>query len=398
MKIKRIPRTRDLHKKKVAAYCRVSTLLEEQEESLEAQTHYYKKFIESHEEWEFAGIYSDQKSGTKTENRPGFQQMIHDALAGRVDRIYCKSLSRFSRDCVAAQKTLKLLHGNGVDVHFEKENLDTADPSCTMMLSFLSAIAQDESHSISENVKWSYRERFKRGEYNLGNNRILGYDSIEGKLVPNKKADGVRAIYNFYLEGRSIEEIRRLLVGLGVVARNGTPLSHHNILYILQNEAYKGDKLLQRQAPKNFLTKKPEKNVPYDSYYLENDHEAIVEPEIWDAVQERIKKNMSLMEAVGHLGGRPHFLYGKIFCKECGSPMKRRSYTGYKGVKYKAWVCRDRYLSRKGNGCKMRIVREPELMSEITAKMGWEEFDKDKFEAEVKRITVSENSVEIMKN
>ena len=195
MRIKHIPRDRDLHKKRVAAYCRVSTLLEEQEDSFETQVSYYTGYIEAHDDWEFAGIYSDEKSGTKAENRPGFQKLIADALNGKVDYILVKSISRFSRNIVDCQRYARQLHGNGVDVYFEKEHLDTADPSCSMMFSFLSAIAQDESRSISENVKWSYRERFKRGEYNLGNNRILGYDSVDGKLVPNKDARVVEIIY-----------------------------------------------------------------------------------------------------------------------------------------------------------------------------------------------------------
>ena len=171
MRITKIPRKRDLHKKRVAAYCRTSTDLDNQEDSYEMQMAYYTSFIEAHEEWEFAGIYADEKSGTKAENRPGFQKLIRDSLDGYVDYILVKSISRFSRNIVDAQSYVNLLHGNGVDVHFDKENLDTANPSCSMMFSFLSTIAQDESRSISENVKWAYRERFQRGEYNLGNNR-----------------------------------------------------------------------------------------------------------------------------------------------------------------------------------------------------------------------------------
>ena len=141
MKFTHIPRARDQHKKRVAAYCRVSTLLEEQEDSLETQMSYYGNLIEANEDWEFAGIYSDEKSGTKAENRPGFQKLIRDALSGKVDYILVKSISRFSRNIVDCQRYARMLHGNGVDVHFEKENLDTGDPSCSMMFSFLSAIA-----------------------------------------------------------------------------------------------------------------------------------------------------------------------------------------------------------------------------------------------------------------
>ena len=220
---------------------------------------------------------------------------------------------------------------------------------------------------------------------------------MDGKLVPNADAEGIRAIYQLYLEGKNVEEIRRLLAELGVVTRRGKPLSHHGILYILQDEAYKGDKMLQRQPPKDFITRKPDKTKPYQSYYLENDHEAIVAPEVWEAVQEKIKQNMDLMEAVGHLGGRPHFLYGKVFCADCGSPLTRRTFTGSKKVKYKAWVCRDRQLGRKGNGCKMRIIKEDDLLAEICFEMGWDEFGEGRFEAEVERVLVNADGVEIVR-
>ena len=396
MKFTRIPRKRDLHKKRVAAYCRVSTLLEEQEDSFETQVSYYKSFIEANDEWEFAGIYSDEKSGTKAENRAGFQKLIRDALDGKVDYILCKSISRFSRNIVDCQKYVKLLHGNGVDVRFEKENLDTASPSCSMMLSFLSAIAQDESRSISENVRWAYRERFKRGEYNLGNNRILGYDSVDGKLVPNQDADAVRLIYTMYLEGKNIEAIRRLLADYGVRTRKGTLISHNDILYILKNETYRGDKLLQKQPPKDFLTKKPDKRAYYESYYLEGDHEAIVEPVMWDAVQEKIKQKKEIESAVGHRGGQPHFLYGLIFCDECGAPMTRRTLRAYDGSSYKAWTCRERHKGRKGNGCTCRTIRETDLIAAICVQMGWEQVAEEKL-TEIERVLVSEDGVEIVK-
>ena len=301
MIITRIRRNRDLHKKRVAAYCRTSTDLDSQEESYEMQQEYYSAYITGHEEWEFAGIYADEKSGTKAENRPGFQRMIRDALDGKVDYILVKSLSRFSRNIVDAQSYIKLLQGNGVDIHFDKENLDTADPSCSMMLSFLSAIAQDESRSTSENVKWAYLERFKRGEYNLGNNRVLGYDCVNGKLVPNQDAGAVRLIYQLYLEG---------------------------------------------------------------------DHEAIVEPAAWDAVQERLRQYQGFESTVGHRGGRPHFLYGKVFCGTCGAPMTRRTVHGVGGQSMKIWTCRERHKGRKGNGCKGRNISEEELLKEISAQLG----------------------------
>ena len=396
MKITRIPRKRDLHKKRVAAYCRVSTLLEEQEDSFDTQVSYYTSYIAAHDDWEFAGIYSDEKSGTKAENRPGFQKLIRDALDGKVDYILVKSISRFSRNIVDCQKYAKMLHGNGVEIRFEKENLYTGDPSCSMMFSFLSAIAQDESRSISENVRWAYRERFKRGEYNLGNNRILGYDSVDGKLVPNKDADAIRLIYTLYLEGKSIEEIRRLLADYGVRTRKGTLISHNDILYILKNETYRGDKLLQKQPPKDFLTKKPDKRQKFESYYLEGDHEAIVEPAMWDMVQEKLKQKKDIENAVGHRGGQPHFLYGMVFCGECGEPMTRRTLRAYGGENYKAWTCRERHKGRKGNGCTCRTIRETDLLAEIGVQMDWEVFDEERFLKEIERVEIREEDVVIM--
>ena len=186
MNIIKIKRMRDLHKARVAAYCRVSTLFYEQSESLETQRKYYTNYITAHDEWEFAGIYSDEKSGTNARNRPGFQALIQAALDGRVDHILVKSLSRFSRNMVDAQGYIKLLQSNGVHIHFEKENIDTSDPAGFMLLSFLSTIAQAESHAISESMKWSYRERFRKREYIIGNHRILGYNMAGYRLTPNK--------------------------------------------------------------------------------------------------------------------------------------------------------------------------------------------------------------------
>ena len=267
MKITYIPRTRDLRKRKVAAYCRVSTLLEEQEDSFEFQQAYYRAFILAHEDWEFVGIYSDEKSGTKTKNRPGFNQLIEDALSGEIDYILCKSVSRFSRNQVDCKKYVQLLVGNGVNIQFEKENIDTGNPGSSMMFSFLSTISQDESRSISENVKWAYKERFKQGTYNLGNNRVLGYDCVDGRLVPNKDAEIVRLIFQLYLLGNTMREIAEELKTQGFVGRNGKALTRAGVSYILSNETYIGDKKLQKRAPKNYLTKQPEKNVLFESNY-----------------------------------------------------------------------------------------------------------------------------------
>lgn len=398
MKFTHIPRTRDLHKRRVAAYCRVSTAQDNQEESFETQVNYYTTYISANPDWEFAGVYSDEKSGIKAENRPGFQKLIRDALDGKVDYILVKSISRFSRNIVDCQGYVKMLHGNGVEVRFEKENLDTADPSCSMMFSFLSAIAQDESRSISENVKWAYRERFRRGEYNLGSNRILGYDSVDGRLVPNDDARIVKIIFQLYLEGKGLIEIADKLNSLGLCGRSGEPLTDKGILYILSNEAYAGDKMLQKRAPKNYLTKQPEKHTQFESHYLMDDHEPVVDRATWDLVQNKLRqRRKDIDNGVKYHGGRTHFLYGKIFCAGCGAPMTRRTLRGYRGDKYKAWTCKERHKGRTGNGCLMRTIREADLLAAISLEMGYEQFEAEQFLQDVERVEVTDDSVEIMR-
>ena len=400
-KVTKIPRKRDQRRRRVAAYCRVSTMLENQEESYEAQVSYYSAFIEANEEWEFAGIYSDEKSGVKAENRPGFQQMIKDALAGQVDYILVKSVSRFSRNVVDCQKYANLLQTNGVYVRFEKEGIDTSEPSSSMMFSFLSVIAQNESKSISDNVKWGYRERYKRGDYNLGSNRVLGYDCVDGRLVPNKDAETVRFIFGLAVEGKSCWEISKRLREDGILGKQGKPLTPEGVKYILSNETYVGDRILQKQAPKNLLTKRPEKNVEYDSYYLKDDHEAVIDRKTWETVKEKMETRRKEIDAgVKYHGSRSHFLYGKVFCEKCGAPMTRRtlrcSSKRENKETYKAWTCKERHLGRKGNGCRNRNAREDELLLEIGKAMGYdgvscaELFPSERFLDEVEAVYVGE--------
>lgn len=358
MQINRIPAQRENKKTRIAVYCRVSTKMEEQEDSLETQQAAYTNLISMRSDWELVGIYSDSLSGLSAEKRPEFMRMISDAMEGKIDRILCKSVSRFSRNVAECKKYTDMLKLKNVIVEFEKEHISTEDTTSAFLFSLMSAIAENESRSISENIRWGYSERFKRGKYNLGNNRILGYDCVDGKLVPNQDADTIRLIYTMFLQGSNVEEIIRKLTGMGVMTRNDTPLGRNGILYILRNEAYKGDKQLQKRPPKNFITKKPDPTIPFESKYLENDHEAIVSRSVWDAVQRKLEENKAIEEVVGHRGGQPHFLYGKVFC-ECGAPMTRRTVNGAGGQKIKTWICRDK---RKGTGCKGRNVKEEELL------------------------------------
>ncbi len=395
MKITRISAQREHTKTRVAVYCRVSTDKDTQEDSLEMQEAAYRALIDLNPDLQLVGVYSDIISGMSAEKRPDFMRMVMDAMSGKIDRILCKSVSRFSRNVAECKKYTDMLRTRNVTVEFEKENLRTDDPASSFLFSLMSAIAENESRSISENVKWGQRERVKRGEYNLGNNRILGYDTVDGKLVPNEDAWIVREIFQAYADGEIVGNIRKKLAERGVLTRNGTPLSIGGIRYMLTNETYRGDKLLQKTHPKDLITKRPDPNVPFESNYLVDDHIPIVDDALWNAVQKRIKVNAESFEASGNLNGKRHFLYGKLFCADCGSLMLRRTVTGYKGVKYKAWNCKDRQQGAMGNGCRMRIVKEEELLAEISQQLGWEEFDEERFLAEVERVDVGTEEIRI---
>ena len=281
-------------KLRVAAYCRVSTKGAEQEDSLELQKEVYRARIGSHPDWEFADVYADSLSGLCAEKRPEFMRLMADCNAGKIDRILCKSVSRFSRNMVECQRYTQQLRARNIAVEFEKEHIRTDDPTSSLVFSLMCSVAQDESRSISENVKQSYQARVRRGEYNLGNNRILGYDCVDKKLVPNGDAWAVRMIFRLFLEGASYREISRCLWEAGLVSmRSRKPLSPSTVSGILRNETYVGDKRLQKQPPRDFLTKRPQQGLPYATNYLTNDHPPLIDRQTWTAAQEKLSGRVS---------------------------------------------------------------------------------------------------------
>ncbi len=399
MIVRKIQSQTSQQRKRVAAYCRVSTDFAEQEESYERQITYYENLIRNKPEWDFAGIYADQgRSGTGTKSRPAFQQMMQDALAGRINLILVKSISRFSRNMVDCDRAVKELTAVNVEVRFEKENISSFDPSASFVFALLAAVAQDESRSISENIRWRYANRFAKGDYNIGSNRIFGYDSVNGELVPNEDAWAVKRIFELYAQGKSLTEIEADLAANKVMGlRTGSPMKIPSILGILQNETYVGDKRLQKKPPMNFLTKRPDPNIEYASYYLTDDHEGIIDRTTWEQVQTRLNQKQNELKQGIYRRGEQHPLYGKLFCGLCGAPYKRRTFRECQaqgGGAYKAWNCKERQKGVKGNGCKNRIVREELLVEEIEKAMG-EEADERTLE-KVERAFVYEDHIEII--
>lgn len=353
----------------MAAYCRVSTEQEEQLSSYENQVNYYKSYIEQNPMYEFAGIYADEGiSGTNTKKRDEFNRMISDCRLKKIDRIITKSISRFARntlDCLNYVRELKEL---GIGVIFEKENIDTLDAKGEVLLTILSSLAQDESRSISENSTWGIRKRYENGQYGMSTKRFMGYDTDEnGKLVINPaQAKIVERLYDEYLSGKTVDYIKRIFEREGVKGWHGKAKWQASTLQsMLNNEKYKGDAILQKSYTVDFLTKKRARNNgKIQQYHIEEDHEAIIDPIIWEAVQlEKIRRENYIEEHSTNSYSRApeaNPFAGKVICGTCNQVYTRR---GWKtGDKYrKVWQCQERYRVKGVLGCTSRHIEEAVL-------------------------------------
>jgi len=309
-----------IEKRKVAAYARVSTDLEEQLTSYKAQVDYYTKYIKEREDWDFVKVYTDEGiSGTSNKRREGFQQMIADALDGKINLIITKSVSRFARNTVDSLSTIRLLKEHDVEVYFQKENIFTFDSKGELMISILSSLAQEESHSISENVTCGQRKRFADGKVSLPYSSFLGYrKGADGlpEIVP-EEAEIVRFIYKSYMEGQTTYTIAKALTERKIPTPTGKEKWHQStIKSILTNEKYKGSALLQKSFTTDFLTKKKKINegeVP--QYYIDESHPAIISPEDFEQVQ----LEMARRKKLGKQYSGNSLFAAKIVCGDCGN-------------------------------------------------------------------------------
>lgn len=324
--------SKSVEKKRVCAYCRVSTEEESQATSYDLQVSYYTDYIKRNSSWKFAGVYADEGiSGTSTKNREQFLQMIQDCRDGKIDYIITKSISRFARntlDCLQYIRELKNLP-KPVGVFFEKENLDTLDGKSEFFLTILSSIAQEESRTISENTKWGIQKRFQQGKAHCPTTYFLGYDTDEnGKLVINEEeAAIVRRIYREFLSGKGSKVIAKGLMKDGIRTIRGNKNWTSNAVYrMLTNEKYCGDILMQKSVTIDFLTHKRVPNEGHQpQYFIQDHHPAIIPKEDWHAVQEELKRRSDLFHDPDgkyrqKYSGRMPFS-NVLFCAECGRPV-----------------------------------------------------------------------------
>mgnify|MGYP000636410492 FL=1 len=337
-------------KKRVAAYCRVSTDSEEQLNSYEAQKSYYTQKIEESSDWEMAEIYADEGiSGTSMKKRTEFKKMITACKRGHIDLIITKSLSRFARNTVDCLETVRLLKANGIGVYFEKENINTLTESSEFLITLFSGFAQAESESLSKNVAWGWRKSAEAGNVYFQYKRILGYrKGTDGQpeIVP-EEAKIIRRIYRRYLAGCSLGQIKQELEQDNIpTAQKVERWSSAVIHNILTNEKYMGDALLQKTYITDCISKKVKKNMgERPMYYVENNHPAIIPRETFDQVQKEMTRRSSKRKVLqksgktelGKYSGK-YALTELLVCGECGSPYKRVTWAR-NGKKRIVWRC-----------------------------------------------------------
>jgi len=342
-------------KKRACAYARVSTDNHKQGESLENQIEYYKTMISTNPEYEFVDIFADKGLTGTTENRPEFQRMLDFCRNGEIDLIYTKSISRFARNTVIVIQIVRELKALGIEVIFEKENIRTLKGDGEVMLTILSSVAEEESRSISENIKWRFKKKFEGGKLIINTNRFLGYDKDEqGDLVINLyESMIVKRIFDEYLKGNGAFKIAKMLNSENMPTVTGTKWCESTIFTMLRNEKYKGDVIQQKTYTLDHLTKKKKiNNGKMDTYYIEGNHPPIIPKEVWEQAQIEIKRHSK--EKCNIKGDDKYKnrypLTGMLFCSKCGSVLKRRIWNSKLSCRKVVWQCSN-YIKNGKDSC-----------------------------------------------
>ncbi len=370
-------------KKKVAVYARVSRNTERLAHSVSAQVSYYSTLIRSNPKWEYAGVYADcGTTGTLISKRSEFQRMLSDCEAGKIDIILTKSISRFARNTVDLLEAVRHLKALGIEVRFEKEHINSLSEDGELMLSLLASFAQEESRSISENVKWGIRKRFESAEIGAANKHIFGYqyDEKEKKyIVIPKEAEVVRWMFDMYRKGISLRNIAKAMNESGARTVRGCLFTECAVKLMIDNEIYAGDIRRQKYFVEDPITKKKVLNRgQLPQYYIENCHEAILDRRTWAEIQEEKKRREA--------GKNPIYPFtGKIKCGICGHSFTRKK-GSVKGKIYVDWICRAK--KEPGITCTSRNFTDFQLRQISADIMGLEEFDEAEFKRQIEKMVV----------
>ena len=389
---------------RAAAYCRVSTELEEQEGSFEWQMRHYTELLSGNLDVELVQVYGDEGySGRYADRRPEFMRMLQDCENGKIDIIYTKSISRFSRNLADCATTIRRPKELGIAVIFEKEGINSMDSQSELLFHILTIIAQEESKSIGMNVKWSIDKRHAEGKPT--GKVTYGYrraDSDGQWRSEEEEARRVRYAFEQAAQCASYQSIREGLDEMEKQAGTGISWTRNRnrVPLLLRDVSYTGDYITDR-----YYTALSENGHRYsrhnrgerDQYYLENHHEGIViiDRITWEKVQAILKqREENSNQGIYKRSKVHHVFYGMVFCGACGTPFVRRTYCSKKNH-YKAWNCKERQKGAQGNGCQNRIIREDELTQLVLEKLGWKEMDEERFRSDVRRVLVYPARIEI---
>ena len=362
---------------RVAAYARVSCDKDAMKHSLAAQISYYNEYIQRNPDWIFAGIYADEVySGTK-DDRPRFVQLIQDCKDGKINRIITKSISRFARNTVTLLTTVRDLRRMGIGIYFEEQDIDTLTEAGELMITLLASQAQEESRATSENCKWRIRKMFEEGY--TTNVRLTGYRVKDGLIepVPEEK-EIVQRIFQMYLDGYGKQAIANTLFEEDVPSCHGGEWSATTVGSILRNEKYVGDLLLQKTYVADHITKVCKKNNgDLPQYFVQDDHEAIISREMFEAVQAELARR-----AARYTRPRGEFseLTSLVRCGICGKNYRRKT-----AAARILWVC-STYNMRGKKYCASNAIPEMILKKACSQALGLQEYDAETVENRIAQI------------
>lgn len=337
-------------KLRVAAYTRVSTSSDDQLNSFAAQNQYYMARIAENQNWELVDIYADEGiSGTSIRKRTEFQRMIADCRKGKIDRILVKSISRFARntaECLVTLRELKLL---GVSVSFEKENINTLKADSELLITMMGAFAQAESESISANVRWGKRQAMREGRIRVSCANLYAYENGpdgQMQIIP-EQAEVVRRIFRLYLSGASLRMIKNVLETEKIPNVYGNmEWRFTTIRYMLKNEKYCGDVLLQKTFRTDCISRKVVQNKgQLPMYLIQDHHEAIIDRKTFQAAQAELARRRAAKSPSKKCAPTGRSCYAskyalseRLACGECGT-LYRRCTWAKKGKKRVVWRC-----------------------------------------------------------
>ncbi len=379
---------------RVAAYARVSTDKDAAFHSLEAQTDYYYEYVSKHPDWVLVGIYSDNGISGTVADRPEFQRLLDDCRAEKVDLVITKSITRFARNTVILLETIRELKSLGIDCYFEKENMHSVSPDGELLISLLAMYAEEEARSASENQKWRIQKLYDQGKPAGGH--TYGYRLVKDRfeIIP-EEAEVVRQIFNLYLSGMGITRIARTLIESGIPACYGGTWSTTTVRNILSNEKYIGDMLLQKYFNEDFRTKKKRRNTgELRKVYVRNCHEAIIDRETFQAVQNEIERRCKVAEAaIAHRNtnhdNSEKLFTGLVTCGECGSSFVRK-YTNAKGSDHPIWTCL-KYYRYGVSVCKSQRIPEEILIEKTKEVLGVDSLSRETIIEKIERIYIPEH-------